>query len=95
MARRVGISGFGRSGRLVVRSQGHEGEVHFLGGRVVHALMGQLVGPDAFYELLAFTEGSFVLDPSFQPAQQSIESSHENLILEGLRRLDERNRNVV
>jgi response regulator RpfG family c-di-GMP phosphodiesterase len=84
-----------KSGRLVVRSHGHEGEVHFLGGRVVHALLGELVGPDAFYELLGLTDGSFVLDPSFQPAQQSIESSHENLILEGLRRLDERNRNVV
>jgi response regulator RpfG family c-di-GMP phosphodiesterase len=85
----------GKSGRLLVRSQGHEGEVHFLGGRVVHALVGELVGTEAFYELLAFTEGSFVLDPSFQPAEQTIESSHENLILEGLRRIDERNRNVV
>jgi response regulator RpfG family c-di-GMP phosphodiesterase len=84
-----------KNGRLVVRSQGREGEVHFLAGRVVHALVGELVGPQAFYELLAFTEGSFVLDPSFQPAEQTIESSHENLILEGLRRLDERNRNVV
>jgi response regulator RpfG family c-di-GMP phosphodiesterase len=84
-----------KNGRLLVRSQGREGEVHFLAGRVVHALVGELIGPDAFYELLAFTDGSFVLDPSFQPAEHTIESSHENLILEGLRRLDERNRNVV
>ena len=84
-----------KSGRLVVRSQGREGEVHFLGGRVVHAVLGEIVGREAFYELLAFTDGSFALDPSFQPAEQTIEASHENLILEGLRRIDERNRNVV
>jgi response regulator RpfG family c-di-GMP phosphodiesterase len=84
-----------KGGRLVVRSQGREGEVHFQAGRVVHAVLGELSGEAAFYELLSFNDGSFVLDPSFQPTQQSIDSSHENLILEGLRRLDERNRDVV
>ncbi len=84
-----------KGGRLVVRSQGREGEVHFHAGRVVHAVLGELSGNEAFYELLAFSDGSFVLDPSFVPSEQTIDSSHENLILEGLRRLDERNRDAV
>lgn len=81
-----------KSGRLTLRSGSREGEVHLLEGRVVHATAGALAGAEAFYELLGFTEGSFALDPSFQPPESTIQASAESLILEGLRRIDERNR---
>jgi response regulator RpfG family c-di-GMP phosphodiesterase len=89
----VQILGHGRkSGRLELRSEGRKGEIHFRDGRVVHALLGEARGNDAFFELLAFSAGTFALDPAFSPGEQSIQGSSDMLILEGLRRLDERNR---
>jgi response regulator RpfG family c-di-GMP phosphodiesterase len=81
-----------KGGRLTVRSSGREGEVHFDAGRVVHAALEKLTGSDAFYEMLTFVQGSFSLDPSFVPTTQTIQSSADALILEGLRRLDEKTR---
>jgi hypothetical protein len=84
-----------KGGRLLLRNKrGSEGEVHFQSGRIVHAVYGQLRGADAFYELLSFTDGTFHFDPNFQPSDTTINASHENLILEGLRRFDERTRDA-
>jgi response regulator RpfG family c-di-GMP phosphodiesterase len=89
----VQILGHGRkSGRLKLSSEGRDGEIHFRDGRVVHALLGATSGNDAFFELLAFSAGSFALDPAFCPVEESITGNSDMLILEGLRRLDERNR---
>ncbi len=89
------ILGAGRkSGRLTLRAGEQSGEVHFQDGRVVHAALGSVTGDDAFYDLLAFEQGTFSLDPSFQPTASTIQASIESLILEGLRRIDERNKNV-
>lgn len=90
----VQILGAGqKNGRLALRSEDHEGEVHFKSGRIVHATFGpDVTGEAAFYELLALSTGSFELDPSFAPTEETIQASAETLILEGFRRLDERNR---
>jgi response regulator RpfG family c-di-GMP phosphodiesterase len=90
------ILGHGRkSGRLTLESGTRRGEVHFQAGRVVHAVFGELSGPAAFFDLLGLSEGSFELDPNFVPTAQTIESSTESLILEGLRRLDEQKRDLA
>jgi response regulator RpfG family c-di-GMP phosphodiesterase len=83
-----------KNGRLKLRCAGREGEIHFETGRIVHAVLGALAGPEAFYEMLAFSEGSFALDPAFVASQQTIQASSDALILEGLRRLDERVRDA-
>lgn len=90
----VQILGAGqKNGRLALKSGEHAGEVHFNSGRIVHAIFDDtLVGEDAFYELLELSSGSFELDPGFPPAEETIQASAESLILEGFRRLDERNR---
>ncbi len=64
-------------------------EIHFQDGRVVHALFGDTRGEDAFYKTLKLSDGSFRLDPSFQPKDITIQASPEALLLEGMRRLDE------
>ncbi len=81
-----------KSGRLTLRGDGVEGEVHFDAGQVAHAVCGDEVGQAAFYELLGLTQGSFALDPSFQPTEHTISVGVESLVLEGLRRLDEKHR---
>ena len=90
----VQILGAGRkSGRLSLRSGEHRGEVHFKDGSIVHATFNDdAQGNDAFFELLALPSGSFELDPAFSPTEETIRGSAESLILEGLRRLDEKNR---
>jgi hypothetical protein len=81
-----------KGGRLKVKSGSQHGEVHFQDGRIVHAIAGEMTGQEAFYELLALSEGTFALEPGFQPTEDTIQMSADMLVLEGLRRLDERNR---
>jgi response regulator RpfG family c-di-GMP phosphodiesterase len=83
-----------KGGKLAVKMGGREGELHFQEGRLVHALFGEASGEPAVYEMLAFEDGTFALDPSFQPTTTTIQASPEMVILEGLRRLDEKNRDA-
>ncbi|MCK6534490.1 MAG: DUF4388 domain-containing protein [Polyangiaceae bacterium] len=83
-----------KSGKVSVKSAGREGQLHFQEGRMVHALLDEMAGEEAVYEMLTFAEGSFSLDPAFQPTTTTIQASPEMVILEGLRRLDEKNRDA-
>jgi response regulator RpfG family c-di-GMP phosphodiesterase len=78
-----------KSGRLTVRSAGLTGEVFFGGGQVHHATFGPHEGDEAFYRMLALTEGEFELDPSVSPERRTIHHPAEALLLEGMRRMDE------
>ncbi len=63
--------------------------MHFVEGRVVNAMWGKLRGEEAFYAMLAISQGEFGLDPNFKPPEVVITESPESLLLEGMRRLDE------
>jgi len=78
-----------KTGKLVVRSSGKSGEIHFLEGAVANANLGDIAGANAFYAMLRFEDGDFALDPSFTPPARVINESAEALLLEGMRRLDE------
>ena len=79
-----------KSGALRVRRGPDAGEVHFIEGKVVNAMWGKLRGDEAFYAMLAISQGEFSLDPNFRPPEARITESPESLLLEGMRRLDER-----
>ena len=78
-----------KTGALKIRSQAGSGEIHFVNGNVYNALFGTQRGEEAFYAMLALTEGDFVLDPNFVAPQELFNKSPEALLLEGMRRLDE------
>jgi hypothetical protein len=78
-----------KTGKLNVRSNGEAGEIHFMGGNVADAMLGQLRGTDAFYAMMRFKHGDFGLDPTYVPTERLIHESSEALLLEGMRRLDE------
>jgi response regulator RpfG family c-di-GMP phosphodiesterase len=78
-----------KSGALRIRRGSESGEVHFIDGRVVNAMWGKLRSDEAFYAMLAVSQGEFVLDPNFKPPEVVIKESPESLLLEGMRRLDE------
>jgi len=65
------------------------GRVFIKDGAVVHAAYREFTGPDAFFQLLAWHDGEFEVEPDAAPPERTINESPEGLILEGLRRLDE------
>jgi response regulator RpfG family c-di-GMP phosphodiesterase len=81
-----------KTGSLKIRAQGEAGEIHFVQGNIYNALWAKLRGEEAFYAMLALTEGDFVLEPTFVAPQQVIAQSAEALLLEGMRRQDEAGR---
>jgi len=78
-----------KTGKLVVRSGGKSGEIHFLEGAIANAKIGSETGANAFYAMLKFQDGDFALDPGFTPPNRVINESSEALLLEGMRRMDE------
>lgn len=81
-----------KTGKLSIDGPAGRGEVQFAEGVIADASFGSVRGEDAFYQLLSVMEGDFALDPSFTPTTRVIHGSAEGLLLEGLRRLDEKNR---
>jgi hypothetical protein len=81
-----------KTGSLKIRSRGNAGEILFVDGVIFNALYANVRGEEAVYAMLSITEGDFSLDPNFRAPQQVIQASPEALLLEGMRRLDERAR---
>jgi hypothetical protein len=79
-----------KTGSLKIRSGSGHGEIHFVDGSIYNAMWEKLRGEEAFYAMLGLGQGDFNLDPSFRAPQQLVRESPEALLLEGMRRLDER-----
>lgn len=78
-----------KSGVLRVSTGGFTGEIQLGSGAIYNASYRELRGEEALFALLAMTEGEFALDPSFVPSSRVIHESTEQLLLEGMRRIDE------
>jgi hypothetical protein len=77
------ISAAKRSGRLVVRGLGKQGEIYIEKGRVVHAVCGANKGEAAFDQIAAeFTPGEFTLDPNFLILEQQMDKDVDILLRE-------------
>jgi DNA-binding response OmpR family regulator len=61
-------------------------------GQINHAVYGSLVGDEAVYKVLLWTGGNFKIDFSGGSPEHSITLSTQGLLMEGLRMLDESNR---
>jgi len=78
-----------KTGMLKISAAGYTGEIHFGTGSIHNASFMNLHGEDAIYSMLALNDGEFALDPSFVPPRRVIHQSTEQLLLEGMRRMDE------
>lgn len=80
---------------LAIEHNGELGRIWFVEGNVIHAECGRMIGADAFFRLLAWPAGSFRLEPLSrkQPPEPSIHASTMELLMEGVRLLDEAERN--
>jgi|GEM_PF-1593266 tetratricopeptide (TPR) repeat protein len=81
-----------KSGKLVISSEGNPGTIFFNSGRIVNATYQDKVGEPAVYALVAVKGGNFDYKPSSVAFDVVISNSNTNLLLEGLRLLDEANR---
>ena len=75
--------------RLVIESRGETGSLFFLEGQVVHATFMNKVGEEAVHEMLTLKEGLFRIENDITSSERSVMTSWSNLLLEGLRVIDE------
>jgi response regulator RpfG family c-di-GMP phosphodiesterase len=78
-----------KSGQLKLTMGSHRGEIHFVSGEIHNALFDNQRGQEAFFQMLKYKDGNFVLDPDFKASSREIEMTAEMLLLEGMRVLDE------
>jgi tetratricopeptide (TPR) repeat protein len=81
-----------KCGKLIVNSDANPGTIFFNSGRIVNATYQDKVAEPAVYALVAVKGGSFEYKPSPVAFDVVINNSNTNLLLEGLRLLDEANR---
>ncbi len=65
------------------------GRVYIEGGNIVHAAYREFTGAEALYQLLAWKDGEFEVEPDAASPKHTIDGPPEQLLMEGLRRLDE------
>ena len=77
---------------LVLSNNGEKCEMFFSDGQVNHAVYGGTKGDDAVYKALAWQTGTFQIDFTGRSGEQTCTRSTQGLLMEGLRLLDEANR---
>ncbi|MCK6551289.1 DUF4388 domain-containing protein [Myxococcota bacterium] len=80
----------GSTGVLRVWHGAREGDLWFDRGAIIHATAGELVGRSAVFEVVSWTGGKFAMDLQVAPPARTVTESTTGLVLEALRRTDER-----
>jgi len=65
------------------------GRLYLQEGAIVHASCRNLSGEDAFYHILTWDDGEFEIEPGAPIPAHTIHIDIQNLLLEGIRRMDE------
>ncbi len=81
-----------KSGLLTLTKDDQKCEVYFSEGQVVHAVYGNVKGDQAVFKVLTWTGGNFQLDFEGKTTETSTQLNTQGLLMEGLRLLDESNR---
>lgn len=77
---------------LVLSNNGDKCEMFFTDGQINHATYGNLRGEEAVYKVLLWTGGGFEIDFNGSSREQTVSRTTQGLLMEGLRLLDESNR---
>jgi hypothetical protein len=86
------LSDSNRSGTLVVDRDGMKATIGFNNGHVFQVEYAGKYGEDALYDMIAWEDGDFYLDPAQVPIHDGVKSGVMGLLMEGMRRLDEARR---
>lgn len=79
---------------LTLTKNGDRCDVYVQDGQINHATYGPLSGDDAIYKVLTWTDGNFLIDFDGRSSEQTTTRSTQGLLMEGLRLLDEANRDA-
>jgi len=79
---------------LGINNNGEHCKLFFTDGQISHAVYGDLKGDDAVYKVLAWTAGNFQIDFEASSSETTCTRSTQGLLMEGLRMLDEANRDA-
>jgi len=77
---------------LTLTHAGERCDVYFVDGQVTHAAYGGLTGDAAVFKVLRWTDGSFQINFDGKTTQHTTTLNTQGLLMEGLRMLDEANR---
>jgi CheY-like chemotaxis protein len=81
-----------KSCQLTLNNGSDRCEVYFVEGQVTHAVYGELKGDAAVFKALRWTSGNFQLNFEGKTKLQTTTLNTQGLLMEGLRLLDESNR---
>jgi len=82
-----------KSCQISLTNEADRCEMFFSEGQVTHAQYGEITGDAAVFKVLRWTGGNFELNFDGKTTQQSTTLNTQGLLMEGLRLLDEANRN--
>jgi hypothetical protein len=80
----------GLTGSLSFSNGDQEATVFYDKGAIVHGECGDVQGEQVIYDLLEWTEGKFSFEKGRKNPAATVKKDVQHLLLEGLRRLDER-----
>lgn len=78
-----------KEGELRVTSGSNSGTIFIKDGDIFNAKIGEVEDEKAFYRITTWTKGNFSFQPKQIEGQKLITSSTSNLLMEGMRQLDE------
>jgi hypothetical protein len=70
-------------------------EIYFSQGQAKHAVYGPITGDEAVFKVLRWTEGNFQIDFNGKSTQETTKLNTQGLLMEGLRLLDEAQRDAA
>jgi CheY-like chemotaxis protein len=79
---------------LLLRSGRETCKLYFTQGQVTHAQCGSVEGNEAVYKVLTWTDGEWEVDFARTSGERTTTMSTQGLMMEGLRLLDEANRDA-
>jgi CheY-like chemotaxis protein len=83
-----------KSCQLKLNNAGEKCEVFFVEGQVKHATYGPLLGDEAVFKVLRWSGGNFELNFEGKTDQETTRLNTQGLLMEGLRLLDESQRDA-
>jgi hypothetical protein len=83
------VSVSGKTGAFEIQGEHDSGRIYLRDGQIVDAIVGNLRGDSAVYEMAIWSEGTFTFDPGKESGQVTIHMSNASLMMEAARRLDE------
>lgn len=82
-----------KTGKLTIVSEEGRGDIYVNEGQVIHASLGSVKGEEAVYQMLGAERGYFEFDMrEIEDVSATINVKTANLLMEGFRRMDERDK---